>query len=59
MIVTNEFQKEVFPKGTKFQTLLAYGIKEGVNKLEEVLRNTYTHNDAQLIINTINALNAK
>lgn len=48
--------REIFKSGSTIADFLAYGLKNGVDKLEQVIKTTYTKQDAETIINTINAL---
>ncbi len=56
MTTTNEFKKEVFAKGTTFAEMLAYGVINGIDKLQSVINNTYCKSDADQLIEIINSL---
>ncbi len=56
MTTTNEFKKEVFAKGTTLAEILAYGVINGIDKLQSVINNTYCKSDADQLIEIINSL---
>jgi len=48
--------REIFKKGSTIADFLTYGLKNGAEQLEKVIKTTYTKKDAETIINTINSL---
>ena len=57
MTTTNDFNQTVFQKGATLEMILTYGIINGVDAMEKVIKTTYTKEDANYIITVINALN--
>jgi len=56
MTTTNEFKQEIFAKGTTLAEMLAFGVKNGTDKLQSVINNTYCKQDADQLIEIINSL---
>ena len=57
-MTTQDFRgNEIFKPNTNIATILTFGLKNGVEKLETIIKNTYTKKDAETILNIINELN--
>lgn len=56
MTTTDFLGREIFKSGSTIAHILTYGLINGVDKMEQVIKTTYTKQDAETIINTINAL---
>jgi hypothetical protein len=56
LICKKNTTSEVFKNGTTLPEMLAYGIKEGAEKLEQVIKNTYPKDTADEIIAIINSI---
>ena len=54
MTTTNEFGKEVFTN-TSMVVILTFAIKEGIERSEQVIKNTFCKDDAKSIIQMINS----
>jgi len=54
MTTTSITGQEVFENGTSVARMMTYGIKEGVDKMEQVIKNTYPADSATKIIEIIN-----
>ena len=54
MTTTNITGQEVYENGTSLAVMMTYGIKEGVDKMEQLIKNTYPADSATKIIAIIN-----
>lgn len=56
MTIINEFGKEVFKSHIDLASILTFGLKNGVEKMENVIKNTFCKDEANKIIDCINSL---
>ena len=55
-MTTIKFNKEVFNNGTTVSQIMAFALIKGVDRCEVVIKNTYTKEDANRIIEILNSV---
>jgi hypothetical protein len=56
MTTTNTFGQEVFTEGCDIATVLTFGIKEGFERMEKCIKNTWCKSDSDKIIEIVNCI---